>query len=71
MDFDRRLFLRAAGIQLGLPFFESLNTQAHASNNGASSKRFVCIASNYGMYPQGFFPAETGSDYQLPSSLES
>ena len=70
MKFDRRLFLRAAGIQLALPGFESLGTQAHASYTGTHSKRFVCIASNYGMYPQGFFPAETGSDYQLPSSLE-
>ena len=68
MKFDRRLFLRAAGIQLALPGFESLGTQAHASYTGTNSKRFVCIASNYGMYPQGFFPAETGSDYQLPSS---
>ncbi|MCH2371411.1 MAG: DUF1552 domain-containing protein [Pirellulales bacterium] len=71
MGFDRRLFLRAAGIQLALPAFESLGTQTHAANTATNSKRFVCIASNYGMYPQGFFPVETGSDYQLPSSLTS
>lgn len=71
MKFDRRLFLHATGIQLALPAFESLNTQTQASHAATNPKRFVCIASNYGMYPQGFFPAEIGSSYQLPSSLES
>ncbi len=71
MKFDRRLFLQTAGIQLALPAFESLNAQTDASNNVTGSKRFVCIASNYGMYPQGFFPDTTGTDYRLPSTLKS
>ncbi len=66
---SRRHFLRATGINLALPTFVSLAQRCRAFNNSSSPKRFVCIASNYGMYPQGFFPSTTGKDYELPPLL--
>ena len=65
---DRRHFLRGlGGVCLALPAFESLQG---ALADKAKAKRFVCVAPNYGMYPGGFFPEQTGADYTMPSLLK-
>lgn len=69
---DRRSFLRASGISIGLPLFESLRRQASATAPAAAGppKRMVCIGNSFGMYPSEFFPSEAGGDYQMPSLLQ-
>lgn len=68
MRTDRRNFLRGVGVTLALPGFE---TFARAAESESRAQRFVCVSPNYGMYPGGFFPEETGSDYKMPSLLKS
>lgn len=67
---SRRNFLRGMGAALALPIFESLSARG---NSAVTSKatRFVCVSPSYGMNPEGFFPSQTGSDYELPRSLKS
>jgi len=70
--FDRRQFLRGAGISLTLPMFESLSRPAFATLSDAGrAQRFVCMAPDYGIYPGGFFPTEPGSNYAMPPVLQS
>jgi hypothetical protein len=68
-DLNRRTFLRGLGVSMALPAFESFGRQS--TSTAAKATRFVCVAPNYGMYPGGFFPAETGTDYVMPSLLGS
>ncbi|MBI3209752.1 MAG: DUF1552 domain-containing protein [Candidatus Solibacter usitatus] len=77
----RRFFLRAAGINLALPIFDSLSrnvlssglavgaTNAAAATN-ARPARMVCIGNAFGFYPPAFFPQRTGKDYELTTLLE-
>ncbi len=52
---QRRHFLRAAGVSIGLPFFASLGRASeHASS--APKKRMVCIGNMLGFYPDAFWP---------------
>ena len=52
---QRRHFLRAAGVSIGLPFFASLGRAAgHPSS--APKKRMVCIGNMLGFYPDAFWP---------------
>ena len=68
--FKRRQFLRGLGVSVALPAFASLRAAAD-NTSGGRAKRFVCVAPNYGMNPGGFFPQETGADYQMPRLLTS
>jgi hypothetical protein len=61
------------GVAIALPALESLAprpARAAASSTAAPARRFVCISPNYGMYPGGFFPTETGADYAMPELLK-
>lgn len=65
---NRRNFLRGlGGVCLALPAFESLQG---AESKASKTKRFVCVAPNYGMHPSGFFPEKTGADYVMPKLLK-
>jgi hypothetical protein len=66
----RRQFIQGVGVSIALPAFESLSGAAE-KRAASSAKRFVCVAANYGMYPGGFFPEQTGADYNMPSLLKS
>jgi hypothetical protein len=69
---DRRRFLKGAGVAIALPAMESLLPRARASGPGAGPvKRFVCLSNNYGVYPQAFFPAEGGRSYGIPPTLRA
>jgi hypothetical protein len=68
--FSRRSFLKAAGISIALPVFESLGQKAPTK----PPMRMVCICSALGMNPESFFPASFGHGYKLSpvlSPLES
>ena len=71
---DRRHFLRGSGVSLALPMLESLTPTAPAgelsAEDSAPAKRFVCVAPDYGIYPPGFFPEQTGRGYAMPDTLK-
>ncbi len=78
---NRRFFLRAAGVTLALPLFESLTgrvlgaSRALGSQPGAAigatrPQRMVCVGNMLGFYQPEFFPTQTGRNYDLPSLLQ-
>jgi hypothetical protein len=68
----RRRFLRHSGVVIALPLMESLLPRAVAKEAARKPvKRFVCLSNNYGVYPQAFFPASGGRDYEMPPTLKA
>jgi hypothetical protein len=68
---NRRSFLRAAGICLGLPLLEKMApAPLLAGEATASPRRMVCIETNMGIMPQFFFPSEAGAAYSLSPYLQ-
>lgn len=68
----RRRFLKKAGVVIALPVMESLLPRAVAQAAAKTPvKRFVCLSNNYGVYPQAFFPAKGGRDYEMPPTLKA
>ena len=71
--FSRRKFLRGSGALVALPFLESLAKPMKAiaaTGRSVEPMRMVCVGLEYSMHPQGFFPAETGRNYAMPSLLK-
>ena len=67
----RRRFLRNAGVVIALPLMESLLPRAMAKDAAKKPvKRFVALSNNYGVYPQAFFPALGGREFELPATLK-
>src|SRR5690242_16016480 len=78
---NRRFFLRAAGVNLALPIFDSLSSRILGSGlaitgltastrNTTRPMRMVCIGNAFGFYPPAFFPERAGKDYDLPLLLQ-
>lgn len=68
---ERRSFLKAAGICIALPAFESVRPASAANRRReADPYRMVCIGNEFGMYPGAFWPEKTGADFELTSLLE-
>ncbi len=68
----RRRFLRQSGVMIALPLMESLLPRAMAKEAaGKPVKRFVCLSNNYGVYPQAFFPAQGGHDFEMSPTLKT
>lgn len=68
-EHDRRNFLRGLGVSIALPAFDSLQA-ANEKRSSTNAKRFVCVSPSYGMNPAGFFPKNTGADYETPTLLK-
>ncbi|MGL6074379.1 MAG: DUF1552 domain-containing protein [Fimbriiglobus sp.] len=79
---NRRFFLKAAGVGLALPLFESLGGRVLGQSSpvgtlpgqavGAKRPvRMVCIGNLLGFYPPAFFPTKPGRDFDLPTDLEA
>jgi len=77
----RRFFLRAAGVSLALPLFESLSTRVLGAGLGVAGKagaatgasrpaRMVAIGNLFGFYGPEFFPKTPGRDYELLKLLQ-
>ena len=65
----RREFLRGLGVAITLPAFESL-CSATENTTDHVARRLVCVSTNYGMNPGGFFPEQTGTEYAMPLLLK-
>ena len=63
--FTRRHFLRAAGVTMGLPFFESLAKAA-----APAPQRFAFIYTPNGYNQASFLPKTRGLDWELTPTLE-
>src|SRR4051812_1492816 len=63
---DRRTFLRASGVLIGLPFLEAMIPAgaAEAKKALAQQPRMVLIGQPLGMYGPNFFPEKAGRDYE-------
>jgi hypothetical protein len=66
----RRLFLKSAGIAIGLPMLDSMLTSpGFGAEPTAPPRRMVCIGVPFGFDPTAFVPVTAGRDYALPSHL--
>ena len=57
---NRRIFLRQAGVAIGLPFLPSLASSKMAVGSqqvASNSKKMVCIGNMLGFHPAAFWPA--------------
>ncbi len=71
MKFERRTFLRAAGVSLALPLLDGFLPRTRAAEKAAAPRRrMICICAPLGLYPPNFFPEKAGKDYELPPYLE-
>jgi len=67
---DRRTFLRASGVALGLPLLDAMQPTFAAPDRDAS-RRIVAINTNLGILSEHFYPESTGRDYTLTPYLET
>ncbi len=69
---QRRTFLRGSGVMLALPFLESQSSWARPGTETGSSppRKLLCVANHLGFWPGGFFPQESGTDYQTSLTLK-
>lgn len=72
MHFDRRTFLRGAGVAVALPLLDAMRPFARGGDRStaAARRRMVCINTPLGMHPASFFPTTSGTDYELSPYLE-
>ncbi|MDA8745279.1 DUF1552 domain-containing protein [Rubripirellula amarantea] len=67
---DRRRFLKAAGISLGLPMLDRWSTRAGADSPDESPHRLMFMCTTLGLHGPNFFPSQVGSDFELPTYLQ-
>ncbi|MCB1062277.1 MAG: DUF1552 domain-containing protein [Verrucomicrobiae bacterium] len=63
---NRRTFLKASGVTLGLPWFESL---ANEARSGDTPQRLLLFCLPLGLYRDAIIPSETGAGYQTSEYL--
>lgn len=70
--FDRRSFLRGAGVALALPFLDAMRPAFGGEKDaGKTPRRFIGICNNLGLVPEKFFPEGNGGrGYALSPYLE-
>ena len=69
MQFNRRRFLRGAGVALALPLLDSLRSVSAKQPDAKPPRRMLLISNNLGVLPKQFFPEGTGRDYELSPYL--
>lgn len=71
MKFNRRSFLRGAGVSLALPWLPSLNpSAASAAARSGDVRRMLAINAPLGLHAPHFFPANAGRDYEVTPYLK-
>jgi len=68
---NRRHFLKASGVALGLPFLEAMcpSFARAASSSGEPPRRFVAMSAGLGFHGPHLFPQTEGRDYELTPYL--
>jgi hypothetical protein len=68
---DRRSFLRAAGVAVGLPLLDSMTPAFAAGPKPEETpRRFLGVCNNLGVLPEHFFPQKPGRDYEPSTYLK-
>ncbi|MDA0809886.1 MAG: DUF1552 domain-containing protein [Planctomycetota bacterium] len=68
---DRRTFLRASGVALGLPLLQSMTPSAlRAADDEGEARRMVAICAPLGIHTPHLFPEKAGRDYDVTPYLE-
>jgi hypothetical protein len=71
MNHNRRVFLKAGGAVLALPWLEAFAPRTARGREPASQpRRMVCICAPLGLHPPSFFPGSAGGDYTPSPYLE-
>ena len=70
---DRRTFLRASGVAIGLPFLEAMIPLSAKAAKKAEQQppRLVLVGQPLGMYAPNFFPEKPGKDYTPSRYLQN
>ena len=66
---DRRTFLRASGVALGLPLLESMAPALARAAAADGPRRLVTICSTLGLYSSSWFPKTAGAGYEATEYL--
>ena len=67
---DRRSFLRAAGVAIGLPLLDSMTPAFAGPKPNETPRRFLGVCNNLGLLPENFFPQKGGRGYELSPYLK-
>ncbi len=68
---DRRTFLRASGVALGLPLLQSMTPRmSRGEDEGGEARRMVAICAPLGIHTPHLFPETAGKDYDVTLYLE-
>ena len=68
---NRRHFLRASGVALGLPFLEAMLPTRAIAPADSVPRRIVAINTNLGILSRHFTPGQSGRDYALTPYLKT
>ena len=66
---DRRTFLRASGVAMGLPLLESMAPALARAAAVEAPRRLVTICSTLGLYSSSWFPRAAGAGYEATEYL--
>ncbi len=66
---NRRTFLRASGVAMGLPLLESMAPALARAAAVEAPKRLVTICSTLGLYSSSWFPKTAGAGYEATEYL--
>ena len=67
----RRTILKGLGAAMALPFLSAMNPAFGSSKTVRKNpRRMIGICHNLGFYPENFFPAKAGRDYELTNCLK-
>lgn len=70
---DRRSFLRASGVAVGLPFLDAMKPSVRAAEKvaaAASPQRMVILMNSLSLLPQHYFPKKVGHGYENTPYLD-
>src|SRR3974390_2083306 len=71
---NRRSFLRASGVCIGLPMLDAMVPVGLSAEQNAAAmhpKRMLLISRPLGYHAPYFFPEKTGKDYELTRYLKA
>lgn len=60
---DRRTFLRASGVAIGLPFLDAMRPTGAADRTAEQPRRLLLVGRPLGLHGPHFFPETAGHDY--------